>query len=503
MLQPTRQPSASNPFEFSGFLPVLRRWWWLLVLSAVIAGVAAHFSSSQADPEYESRAQLLVGPINTSLDVLRAAGSLAQTYAELATSRPLLEQTIEELRLPMSASELDAHAAATASDVTRVLTIRIRNTDPQVAASIANTLADNLAALAAEDEAGPEGALAIVDAAGPGARVGANNSLVVAVASAAALLGVLTLLLVIEFVRATVRSEAELGQISGLPLLGSLNMARWRSAPGRPLPVEAEAGSRVASQVRLLAAEIEFNDRETPPRSMLLISVQDEPGAGRLAANVAAIHARGGHRVVLVDADETSAEATRLLGLDGMYGVTDLLAGAEAPEGGALPLVRWAYSPQLSILPRGRETTGTAIDAERVEALLGLLLADFDRVIVVGSSAQSSPAGLIWARLVEATILTAARDRTKRVQIADAAEGLRLVGAKLAGTVLIERVRELRRPGSRRARQADRPRRQPDLAGDEQAIAAEAASPNGAGSPRDGDTVAEPVAADGDRVTGR
>ena len=110
-----------------GFVPVLRRWWWLLMIAAIVAGACAYFITRNVSPEYESRVQLLVGPINTDIDSQRAAGGLAQTYATLASSTPQLEQTIRDLGLPMTPAQLDAKVTVTANADTRVLVIRARD----------------------------------------------------------------------------------------------------------------------------------------------------------------------------------------------------------------------------------------------------------------------------------------------------------------------------------------------------------------------------------------
>ena len=74
---PTGSPGVAR------FLTVLRRWRGMLAAAALTAGVIGYLVASSGTPTYEARSVLLVGPINTDLDTLRAAGQLAHTYAEL------------------------------------------------------------------------------------------------------------------------------------------------------------------------------------------------------------------------------------------------------------------------------------------------------------------------------------------------------------------------------------------------------------------------------------
>ena len=87
-----------------GVLSVLRRWRAVLAAAALTGLVCGYLVASAATPSYESRAVMLVGPINGDLDTLRAAGQLAQTYAQIATSRPTVNATGRRLGLSVSPS---------------------------------------------------------------------------------------------------------------------------------------------------------------------------------------------------------------------------------------------------------------------------------------------------------------------------------------------------------------------------------------------------------------
>ena len=83
--------------ELSGYLAILRRWWWTLLVAAWVAGLMGYVIAGRIEPTYESSARLLVGPINSDTNTLRASSQLVQTYAELATSSGLLEATVSEM----------------------------------------------------------------------------------------------------------------------------------------------------------------------------------------------------------------------------------------------------------------------------------------------------------------------------------------------------------------------------------------------------------------------
>lgn len=428
--------SGSTPFELTGFLPIVRRSWWLLALSAVVAGFVGYLASSSAAPRYESRVELLVGPITADLETQRAAGVNAQTYAQFATSRQILQATITELSLPMTPGELGAVVNATADDVTRFVTVRAQDDEPEVAARIANGLAQNLVELTSRGTVRPEGELTVIDPALTGDRISANNGLIVILSAFAGLLGAFALVLLAEYLRGTVRNDRELAELTRVTFLGAVSSRRGHGQ-GVTL-VDAKPTSRAAAAYRFLAAEIEFSRPERPPRTVLVASTQRGDGGGTLAANLAATFARNGRRVMLIDADSLDAEATSVLHVEAQPGLAEILRTDVSTTDADVIYFRSPEARNLSVLPPGDMTGVGSLALERVQELLEHLSESRDLVIIAGGSIQESPSTLTFARAAEATVLVAARERTKRASISDAVESLRLVGANLIGAVLTE-----------------------------------------------------------------
>ena len=86
--------------ELSGYLAVAKRWWWTLLVATWVAAISGYVVASSIPPTYEAETQLLVGPYNTDVDTLRAAGNLVQTYADLVTTTPLLDSAIKVIYTP-------------------------------------------------------------------------------------------------------------------------------------------------------------------------------------------------------------------------------------------------------------------------------------------------------------------------------------------------------------------------------------------------------------------
>lgn len=432
--------------ELAGYLAVVRRWWWTLLVATWVAGLSGYIIASQLPPTYESRAQLLVGPINTDVDTLRASSQLVLTYAPLVTSDALLSETIKELGLQTTTQELALAVRATANDTTRLLTIRAQAGTPKLAADIAAHLAQELIALTGGSGiALPEGELQIIgfpqEIPDP---IAPQVTLIALLAGVAGLIAALALVLLIEYFSTTVRSAEDVTRLAGTPVLGSVPPARIVPGPGGDFRIVGRSEQK--AKLDLLAARLIVTPDGQPLRRLLVVDSGTGDTAAVIAAGLASAMAESGRRVALIDGDILGGRLSDMLRVADRPGVADLLA-EPAAEPRALLL-----RPQgrIGILPVGREEAGGLPDAARAEQILERLLEDSDIVIIAGAPLQVAAASLTWARVSDSTLLVVERDRAKREALAGDVEILRLAGAHLVGTVLAEG--SGRPSGSRRAR---------------------------------------------------
>jgi succinoglycan biosynthesis transport protein ExoP len=432
-------------------LPVLKRWWWLLVVGAGVAGVMGSLVASRLPDTYEAKARLLVGPLNTTDgDVLSAAGRLAQSYAEIATTASVLEPVASTVGLTPDALESKVQDV-TASDVTRFVTINVQDGDRVRAARIANELALQLLRQSrreatppdpADPSAGPAtdaGAIRIVERAEvPEETTGPSTEVIVFLAAFAGLLSALGFAVLGDSLSGVVRSEDELAGLAPIAFLGSVDGSRMERS--LPLVLGARPESDSATAYRLLAAKIELSNGTRPLRSVLVLDAHGGRSSGSIAANLAGALAEGDSRVALLDTDEEDSIVPRL-GLD-RESADGKEAAAGAPIRRGRPLrveqvrfdrFRIPRSGLTIVRPRERIEPLDFAVAERV---LERLLNENDLVVVSAPSFDRSSTALVWSRAVDATVLAVQRDRTKREQIPAAVESLHHAGANVIGTVL-------------------------------------------------------------------
>lgn len=133
--------------EIKRYLEVLKRWSWLFVLSALVAGAGAYFISSSMTPIYRAASRYLIDEApgtNTASEYsqLLSEQILAQTYVDIATTRPILEETIDTLGLSETTNELRSMISVSAPSDRQIMVIAVEDTDPERAAVIANTIGE-------------------------------------------------------------------------------------------------------------------------------------------------------------------------------------------------------------------------------------------------------------------------------------------------------------------------------------------------------------------------
>lgn len=118
------------------------RWLWLLALGAIVAGGAAYYVSTTQTPVYQATTTLLISQNNspgiTDYSALLTGQTLARTYSQLITKRPVLEESAQRLGLP----EIDVRAiSVSVVRDTNLLVVSVEDTDPDAVARIVNTVA--------------------------------------------------------------------------------------------------------------------------------------------------------------------------------------------------------------------------------------------------------------------------------------------------------------------------------------------------------------------------
>lgn len=216
----------------------LLRKAWLIVLCAVVFGIGGYIYTDQCvDPMYRSSILLYVNSSastdnkdNISSSDLATSQRLVKTYIIILRSDPVMDKVAANLERStgkkLSGAAINGMITAGAEDETEVFRVSVSNTDPVLAAEVANAVA---AVAPKEIEAVILGSSAKVvqQASVAGEPYSPNKTRQAALFAVIGAVLAIAFVLIREFMDVRIKSEEDLAEICDAPILGyipELNM---------------------------------------------------------------------------------------------------------------------------------------------------------------------------------------------------------------------------------------------------------------------------------------
>lgn len=272
-----------------------RRWVFTLVLLFVAVVVATGVTI--ADRTYTASARIAVSPGEEFTDSPVDYAHLLGTLADVAESRPVLQDvTVSVTGLDVD----DLRDAVEGSVVSGTVLVQVAATDsdPERAARVANAV---VAALPVHAPRSGAFTFAVTEPAVVPASFTSPNLKVIVLAGGVLALGLaLAAAVLADRLFRTVDTADEVAATTGAGLLGVLP----RPEDGAGVPA-ADPDSRDFDSLRALRVALEFASSEQPTRSLVVAPVTDHRWSGWLEVNLAVALAEVGHRVLLIDADRS------------------------------------------------------------------------------------------------------------------------------------------------------------------------------------------------------
>ena len=147
---------------------------------------------------------------------LSASQMVANDVATLLSSDRTLNETAEDLGL----EDLDAYGISVSSETTsRVITLYVTGADPSEAAAVANTMAENVSAIA-QEVMNVDSVNVIDEAQTPDEPSGPNRPLYIAVALFAGLFLAVAVVVVADMLNTKVRGQRDVEELLDIPVIG-------------------------------------------------------------------------------------------------------------------------------------------------------------------------------------------------------------------------------------------------------------------------------------------
>lgn len=144
----TNDTAAYDEIDLLELLRVLRKRMWVIILVGVLtAACVGAYSRFIVTPQYTSSTQIYIlgkeaSITSMSLSDLQLGSQLTNDYMIMIVSRPVLEQVIENLGLPMDYVELEKLIEVTNPTSTRILEISATYPDAYMVKEIVDEIAE-------------------------------------------------------------------------------------------------------------------------------------------------------------------------------------------------------------------------------------------------------------------------------------------------------------------------------------------------------------------------
>jgi capsular polysaccharide biosynthesis protein len=197
----------------------------LVFLSVVTSAILSYFV---LDKQYEASTTIIVGSRNTYSDKtdlqyndIMMYQKLLKTFSEIAKSRMISEKVIHNLKLDISPVTLQKKITVTAVGDTQMMTIKVTDYDPEVAAAIANNMAEIFKSEISQIMR-VENVEIIDPAVVPVTPVKPRPMLNIAIAFVLALMVGVGLAFLLEYLDHTIKTPNDVEKFLELPVLGAI-----------------------------------------------------------------------------------------------------------------------------------------------------------------------------------------------------------------------------------------------------------------------------------------
>jgi capsular exopolysaccharide synthesis family protein len=220
--------------------------------------------------------------------------------------------------------------------------------------------------------------------------------------------------------------ERELGVpvLSVIPVVQKQDLSETLANPRSP----------ASEAYHTLRTALELSTSTGVPKTLLFTSGQQGEGKSTSAMTVATDFARGGRRVLLVDADMRRPSLHRRLDRFNETGLSSVLANQESF---AKAVQEISGSPNLSFLSSGPLPPSPAelLSGPMLRAFLDQAASAYDLVVIDGPPVLALADATILGSQAAGTVMVIEADRSRVQQVRSSIERLRAGGARLVGTV--------------------------------------------------------------------
>jgi capsular exopolysaccharide synthesis family protein len=419
--------------EIKGYLTILWRRRGIITITVVVAAVVAIIGASRIVPVYQASTVLRVSPSHGNridLGDVTYTDRLMQTYAQIVTSRPMLEDLRNQTGITASIDDLRGSVSVNFPPNTELMEIEVEHRDPVLTAEVANGLANLLIAESRSTSVGRDYVLSLVDPAGiPDNPTQMSSTTLVLLGAFAGLIGGLGLALLIENLDTSLHTREQIEEATQWSTLVNIPLARERKS------LFLNGQSVAGEAFRQLRATIFTLYSPTPLKTLLVVSAEPGEGKSKVVTNLAYSIAQNGQRVVVVDADMRRPTQHKNFKIANTVGLSSLLTDDTTLD---IEDVLQEGIPGISVITSGPKPADPAalLGSTHMKRVMGQLSDQFDVVLVDSPALLAMVDASVVASLVEGIVMVVRATRTRQESVQNARRKLVGVEDKILGVVV-------------------------------------------------------------------
>ena len=411
---------------------------YIIIATLVCCLIGGIYTKFLTIPMYKSSTTVILGSNQEGTGITQSDisinNNLVSTYAEIITSRRVLEQVQKELNESYTYKELASEISVSSINNTQIIKITVSDNNALNAKIIANLVAKVFTVEVPElynlDN------VHILDVA-----IEEDEPYNINVAKSSIIGGLLGLVLssgiffVIYYFDRTAKSVEQVEEVLQMPILGSVEETKNLK---EELVVATNPKEIISEQIRTIRTNLQFTSADEKIKTILITSSIPSEGKSFISSNLATAFAQNNKKVLIVDCDMRKGRVNKIFKISNRIGLSNLLAYKEDDEENLEDYVFKTKIDNLYIIPRGKVPPNPSelLNSQKTAKLISLLSEIFDYIIFDGPPVNGLSDPLIMSDFVDRTIVVTSLNSAPIELLESTKKMLTNVNAKVAGVIV-------------------------------------------------------------------
>jgi len=438
MFFPPKKPRMGAPHmdenQLKEYLHIIWKRLWIIILIIILATAASGLVSYFALlPEYKTYTTLMLSKPRSGIEAIQYDDillnqKLVATYGEIVKSRLVSNEVINNLNLKFTPEQLEKKVKVTLVTDTEIIKIVVTDNDPELAAKIANEIAQVFKKNVVEIMK-IENVQIIDEAEVPTTPVTPRPMLNMSIAGALGMILGTLLVFLIEYLDNAIKTASDIGKYLGFSVIGMIPKSK-----NKDLIIYNNLKSPESEAYRTLRTNIQFSSVDRHIKTMVITSSGPGEGKSTIISNLAISMALTEKKVLLIDSDLRKPRIHCIFNTDNSCGLTTVLAEAMDYK----DCIVHTDIKGLDILTSGPIPPNPVelLGSNKMKKFLETIAEEYDIVLLDTPPVGVLTDGAVVSTKCDGVILVCAIGQTKIKDAVHSKEHLQKVNANILGAVM-------------------------------------------------------------------